>query len=419
MDRTDVGIVGAGLAGLCCARRLAQCGVSFRVFEASDDVGGRVRTDQHDDFRLDRGFQIFLTAYPEARRVLDLERLRLGRFSGAALVRHGGTFHRLADPRQEPWNGFRSLFNSIGTTADKFRVAMLALDICRGKLEDQFRKSERPTLDLLRREGGLTPSMIERLFRPIFGGVFLDRSLATSSRMFRFLLRMFVEGDAALPAGGMGAIPQQVAESLPAETIQLSTPVERIDAGMVHLRTGESIRCRAVVIATEGDTAARLLDGAITTPRFNGNTTLSFAANDSPIGEAILVVDADASGPVNQLVEVSRVAEGYAPPGQSLLSLSVIGIPQVDDTELERQVRAQMRSWYGSTVDQWRLLRIDRIPIALPNQIAGVLDEPRRPVRIRPGVYVCGDHRDNASINGAMESGFRAAQAVMVDLNVG
>ncbi len=71
MSRPDVLIVGAGLSGLSCALWLHEGGLSVLVLEASDGIGGGVRTDEVEGFLLDRGFQVFLMAYPEAQRVLD------------------------------------------------------------------------------------------------------------------------------------------------------------------------------------------------------------------------------------------------------------------------------------------------------------------------------------------------------------
>ncbi|HEY8506025.1 MAG TPA: FAD-dependent oxidoreductase, partial [Gemmataceae bacterium] len=252
-----------------------------------------------------------------------------------------------------------------------------------------------------------------------------DRELATSSRLFRFVLRMFAEGDAALPEGGMGAIPAQLAARLPDGSVRLGARVRRVGKGGVTLEGGEEVRARAVVVATEGPEAARLFRGVgpddfgrdVPDPGSRGTTTLYYAAPVPPVGEPVLVLDADRSGPANHLAVVSAAAPSYAPAGSSLIALSVIGAPGEGDEALDAQARRQMGGWFGAAVAQWRLLRVYRIPHALPDQRAGALSPPRRPVRVHPGLYVCGDHRDNASIDGAMTSGFRAAQAVMEDMH--
>jgi len=417
MSQTDVVIVGAGLAGLCCARRLMQCGISFRILEASDGVGGRVRTDVVDGFRLDRGFQIYLTAYPEGKRVLDLDALKPCKFERGAMVRIGSRFHRFADPRKAPFSALKSLFSPIGTLRDKFRLLFLVWSLTHGKAEQQLSKPDRLTLDLLREHGRFTSGMIDRFFRPFLGGVFLERELTTTSRFFRYVFRMFATGDAIVPADGMQAIPDQIASSLPAGCIQFNTRVRDVEKGKVTLTNGESILCRSVIIATEGPEASRLASNDIPELVSCGSTTLYYASPHAPTREPILMLDGDRRGPVNNVVVMSNVSPNYAPAGMHLISTTVIGIPIEDDDALDLRCRQQMGEWFGLTVADWRLLRVYRIPHSLPAQPPGWLEPPHRSVRLYPGMYVCGDHRDHASSDGAMTSGFRAAQTVMEDLH--
>ena len=415
----DVVIVGAGLAGLACALRLREVGIPFQILEASDGVGGRVRTDVVDGFRMDRGFQVLLPAYPEARRTLDYGPLDLRPFKHADLIRFGGRFHRIADPRLEPWTAVKALFGPVGTLRDKFRVAPLISKVKAGKIEDQFRRPEGLTLDFLRWGGRFSETMIDRYFRPYLGCIFLERELVTSSRFFRFVLRTLVEGGAAVPAAGMGAIPEQLAGRLPEGTIRLNAAVETAEPGTVRLRGGETLAARAVVVATDGPTAARLLPDAVRDPGSRAVTCLYFAADESPVKEPVLLLNADEPGPVNNLAVMSDVAPTYAPPGAALVSVTVLGDPPADDAALEASVRDQLAGWFGATVRGWRHLRTYRIRHALPDQTAPALDPPERPVRLDDGLYVCGDHRDHASVHGALASGWRCAQAVAEDLHAG
>ncbi|MFO0810393.1 MAG: NAD(P)/FAD-dependent oxidoreductase [Gemmataceae bacterium] len=408
----DVLIVGAGLAGLCCGVRLREIGKSFHVLEASDAVGGRVRTDLVDGFRLDRGFQVLLTAYPEFQRVCDAKPLDLKPFTRGAIIRIGGKFHRFTDPRRDPLHALTTLFGPVGQFADKYRILPLEKMVRAGKVEDQFQKPEGLTLDFLRWGGRFSDAMIDRFFRPFFGGIFLERELVTSSRMFRFVFRMFAEGETVVPAAGMSAIPEQIVTRLSPNTIRLNAPVERVEPGRVTLRSGETLAAKAVVVATDSTTATRLLGSAVKDPGWRAVTCLYFAADASPVGEPTLVLNADEPGPINNFAVMSDVAPSYAPAGQSLLSASVLGDPADDDATLEAKVREQLAAWYGPTAKHWRHLRTYRIKQALPDQTAPALDVPERPVKVADGLYVCGDHRDNASINGAMTSGWRTAQAV-------
>ena len=205
-------IVGGGLAGLCCARRLMRGGVDVRLFEAADRLGGRVASDRVDGFIVDRGFQVLLTAYPEARSGLDLERLRLHRFYSGALVYCDGRLRRLADPRRHPLAGLRSALSPLLTFRDLPRLALLRTRLQR--IADGMRPAEDVATGEYLRRSGFSERAIERFFRPFFGGVFLERELDTPLAKFAFVFTMFARGPAALPEGGIAAISAQVAEEL-------------------------------------------------------------------------------------------------------------------------------------------------------------------------------------------------------------
>jgi phytoene dehydrogenase-like protein len=402
-----VAIVGAGLAGLGCARRLAQIGVPFRIFEASDAVGGRVRTDLVDGFRLDRGFQIFLPSYPEAKRVLDYDALNLKPFTRGAIVRFGGKLHRVTDPRAELVTAISSIFGPVGTVGDKWKLISF---VKRLAAIDPATAIDQPAIDFLRTVGGFSDSIIDRLFRPFLGGVFLDRDLATSARFARFVLRQFAQGPGTVPALGMQEIPKQIAKRLPAGTIEFDSPVASISPGAITLASGRTVEARAVVVATCASHAHRLVGDEIPKPAWNGTATLWFTTAKPPVSDPILVVNGDGRGIVNSVVNMSACSADYAPAGRSLFAVSIVGVPSDDDATLEMSVRTELLEWFG--VIEWKCLRIDRIPEALPAMPVGAIDPWQRPVRLRPGLFVCGDHRDQSSINGALESGFRAAQAV-------
>ena len=401
----DVLIVGGGLAGLCAARTLHAAGRTFTILEASDAVGGRVRTDIVIGFRLDRGFQVLLDAYPEAATVLDYAALDLKAFLPGAMIHFEGRFHELNDPWRRPMAAIGSLGNPIGTLTDKLKVATIRQRALQGTVEDRFRSPETTTIDALRR-AGLSDVIINRFFRPFLGGIFLEPELLTSSRMFDFVFRMFSTGNAVVPALGMEEIPRQLAAALPATSIRLNTRVVEVTPGQVRLEGGETLRARAVIVATEGPAAARLLGDDI---RSNGQgvTCMYFSAPRSPIAAPMLVLNGDGKGPINNLCVPSVVSPDYAPAGQALISATSL----TDTTETA--VLDQLQSWFGSRTTDWHHLRTYRIPYALPNQAAPALATPERDVRRAPGLFVSGDHMDNASINGAMVSGRRAAQAVL------
>lgn len=407
---TDVLVVGAGLAGLCCAAELHRRGLGVLVLDRSDAPGGRVRTDAREGFLLDRGFQVLLTAYPEAHRVLDYDRLGLRPFSAGALVRHDGRFAHFADPARHPLLAFRSLRDGPGTLADKARVARLRRRLTQHSLSEILSASQVTTAEALNEEG-FSSAMVEGFFRPFLGGVFLDRGLETSSRLFAFVFKLFAEGEATLPAAGMQAIPRQLSERLPAEALRLNATVESADAAGVTLAGGERLEAGAVVVAVDGPEAARMT-GALEAPAGRAATSVYYAAERSPLGEPTLVLDGEGTGPVNHLCVPSDVAPSYAPSGAALISATVLGIPSLDDDGLDAAVRRQLRRWFGGQVDRWRRLAVYRIPFALPALPPAAFMTAERPARLRDGLFVCGDHRDAASIQGAMVSGRRAAAAV-------
>ncbi len=410
-ETREVVIVGGGLAGLNCAKTLTSEGRSVLLLEQDERLGGRVQTDEVDGFSLDRGFQVLLTAYPEAKAVLNYQDLDLHPFYPGAMVRYHGAFERIVDPWRKPFDALRTLNSPVGSLTDRQKIASIRSRVRQGSVEELFREPETSTLNYLR-QAGLSQDIIDSFFRPFFGGIFLDDSLRTSSRMFAFVFRMMADGDIALPRSGMGSIPAQLAASLPGEVVRTSCKVASISPGQVTLDSGEEIATAHIVVAVDGPSAAKLVPDLGLVPAYVSATNIYFAAEKAPMTEPILLLNGDEPGPVNNLVVPSAISPAYAPAGSALISATVLGQWHGED-DTDSAVRTQLRNWFGTEVDGWRHLRTYAIKQALPDQTPPMPKRVEQSERQTQQIFFCGDYLENGSINGALLSGRQAAEAIL------
>ena len=410
MQQHPVIIVGAGLAGLCCARELQQRQIPWLLLEAKANVGGRLQTDNIDGYLIDHGFQVLQTAYPEAQKQLDYDQLRLRRFSQGAIIRTGGRFVEMLDPWRSPQKLkalYTVLFNGVGTFADRLRLGALRNQLKHKSPQQNWQadQTDSSTRDYLLNTVGFSPDIVQRFFRPWFAGVFLEPKLATSSRMFRFLFGMFASGDTALPADGMQAIPRQLIQPLPPASIRLNTRVQSVTAKSVTLASGETLEAAAVVLAVEGPAAEQLTGGRWKSAGTRATTCLNFAADHAPLSAPMLVLNGDEDGPINNLSVISNVAPETAPPGKALVSVSLIGDFSGQLPQTEAAVRTQLATWYGPTTSGWRLLKTHVIRAALPALPPNSGRQTDGLQTTSSGIHLAGDFVSTGSIHSAMLSG--------------
>jgi len=417
MSTYDVIIVGAGIAGLSAAVHLQNEGLRVKVLEADKEIGGRMRTDKFNGYLLDRGFQVLLTAYPEALRMLDYKSLQLRNFNPGALVHYKGKMRRMSDPFRQPSSIFSALFSPISNWGDKAKVLALRNRYKRLSIDKIFKQPETSTLSFLQ-EWHFSPTMINAFFKPFLGGIFLDQKLETSSRMCKFVLKMFMQGSAALPAQGMQAIPQQLADKLHENTIQTNATVQQIQKGKVKLQNGEVLHTKMILVASNVANLPQLLPQYATKNSLKTQTTqcLYFSTKKLPIRqEPILLLNGNGTGLINNICFPSTVQASYAPPNRHLLSVSVIKKHQLSDEELLDRVQTELHTWFG-TKFQMQHLRTYTVKNALPNQLSIKLPKKNKIRPFSPGIYVCGDHTYHGSIHGAMESARYTANAISWDL---
>ena len=412
----DVVVVGAGLSGLATARQLTVAGLNVHVIEASDDIGGRVRTDVLDGMLLDRGFQLYNPSYEEGARILDLNSLDVKSFSAGVIVSIEGRNHRLADPRHEPSWAIDSLLAPVGSIKAKLALAQYAIKISVGSFE--FDDVDQRTGAFLERKFG--KELTNKLLRPFLAGVFLDDNLDTSKRFFDTVLRSFVRGTPGVPAQGMQQIPRQLATQLNPASIHLNTTVESVSPQHVMTSQG-SIRCRSVVIAANARSAAALIPQVVAPPS-QGVTTWYHLADNDPRelagGHSTILVDGkrydngsiDSTRPLVNTVVLTNAAPSYAP-DRVLVSSSALGV--LDSVQAESAVRSHLASLYAVPNSGWQHVATYPVPDALPAMLPphAIAKNPR----VGDGIYLAGDYREVSSINGAFVSGRRAATAVLED----
>lgn len=413
----DVVVIGAGLAGLRCADRLAEEGRSVVLLDASDAVGGRQRTDEVDGLLLDRGFQVLNPAYPAVRRWVDVEALDLHTFAAGLLVRREHGLVTLSHPLRRPSGVARTVRSGVLSPRAVLALAHWAAPAVASprRVIAGPDRSVREGLDRVGLHGPLRSEVLE----PFLAGVVAEDRGDTSDAFVRLLVRMFALGLPGVPARGIRALPEQLA-AVAVERgvdVRLGSTVVAVggDAGAAHveLAGGGRVSGRAVVVAVGPDAVSGLLD--LPAPETKGLQTWWFTSDEAPTTSTMLAVDGRRRGPVVNAAVMSNAAPSYASGGRHLVQVTcLLPVAGAGATATEADVRRQAGEVYGVDAGAWTLVRRDDVPHALPAQLPPL--RTMSDARVADGVYVCGDHRDTASIQGALVSGHRVAGVVLDDL---
>lgn len=410
--QSKIVIIGGGIAGLTAAVYLHKQGKEVLIMEASDRVGGRIKTDNYKGFLLDRGFQVLLTAYPETKSLLNYKELHLKKFLPGATVLYDKGQFEIADPFRIPSAAFATLFAPVGSLKDKLNTLFLKNKLIRISIDAIFKQKEQTTLSQLL-EYGFSQKMIDRFYKPFMSGIFLENNLNTSQRMFDFVMKMFSEGDVAIPALGMEEIPKQLLAMLPENSVMCNTKVVAIDGNTVITNDGNKIEASKILIATEANSFSEQYINK-QKKECQQVTNVYFEANLAPTNKAVVILNASTNKKwVNNITVMTNVSKDYAPKDKVLISVSYNGIATVDDNTLSNNMKEELKAWFGNQVDNWQFLKSYRIEYALPNQDIIKNELSESDIQINENLFVCGDHLLNGSINAAMKSGRMAAELII------
>ncbi len=414
MKPAKIVIVGAGVSGLIAAQHIEAAGYSPIVIEATDRVGGRVKTDSIDGFACDHGFQVLLTAYKEAQRYLSYSSLDLKTFRPGAVVFRGGQAYPIVDPLREPAQLFAALFSPVASLRDKFLTWKLQRELRATNSEQIFAADQQPSTRQFLLHYGFSEDYIKAFFEPFFGGIFLENELQTPAPMLRFVFKMFAEGHAAVPTGGMEAIPKSLRAQLEKTDFRFETKAEAILDNKIRTQAGEDIPFDALIIATDPQHLLPQLAGEPI--QYHATTTLYYKAKGQQLPSRLIGLVEDARSPVNNFCELAPLGAGYVPSGEQLLSVTLKDIPTAANAE--DAIADELRRIVGRS--DWKLEPVARydIPQALPELDHLTYDISATESRVTEQVFLAGDHLLLGSLDAAMRSGRRAAEGVLEALRL-
>lgn len=405
----DVIIIGAGIAGLTTALYLKKAGKNILVLDAADKVGGQLISEKIEGFTLDYGFRVLLSESPELERVIDIERLKPQKFSPGVYINLGEQpMKLLADPSRLPNRLFSTLFNGVGSVGDKFKLWSLKLKLRQMTVDEIFLQSEMSAQDALK-SYGFSNSFVEKFLKPFFGGIFMDTELNGSRKMFDFYFKMLCEGNALLPEDGIETLAQQMAERLAGSELGLNTNVVKIDKQKVIIENGMEFTAPVIVLATENT------DGIKGVPHIDrGNeetiTTFYYKYSNSPFDESFPAVNGLKDKLINHIAVITDVSSRYSYTSDALISVNVIRDKGLSDDILAREVKKELKEWFGPAASYWELIKYFKVRRPIAEKVSNTL--LLNHVVLNPFLFKIGDFSLNGSINGAFSAGRQLAMHI-------
>jgi len=403
----SIHIIGGGISGLIAARVLEEYGLSATIIEATDRLGGRVKTDVVDGYSLDHGFQVLLTAYPAAKKYLDFDALALQEFLPGSAIFKNGKQKIIGDPLRNLSLLLPTLFSGIGTVNDKLKILALNRRLKKKSIQNIFAEKEQTTHVYLENIG-FSEAIITNFFTPFFSGIFLENKLDTSSRMFEFVYKMFGEGNAALPKDGIQAIPKQLFEKLKSTTIIFNTKVKSVENGSIKLESGETLKSNFTIIATQASGLVSNLKNQATL--WKSCDTLYFEVAKREIKKPLIGLIAMHNALINNIFYHTSL-QTSATATKELLSVTVIDRQNLTNKQLVTEVQKELKELCN--IDFCTFIKQYNIPMALPNLQDIQYEMLPSETRLTETIFLAGDTQLNGSLNAAMIAGERAALEVI------
>ena len=406
-------IIGAGISGLIAAKTLEENGYRPVIIEATDGVGGRVKTDIVNGYQLDHGFQVLLDAYPMAKNHLEYNDLNLQPFLPGATIFSNGNAQTIGDPLRNISLLVPTLMSSIGSLSDKLKIFKLNTELKKKSIEVIFNSKSQTTLEYLKAKG-FSDKIITQFFKPFFSGIFLEPDLRTSSRMFEFVYKMFGEGQAVLPKGGIVSIPNQLKNQLKHTEFHFNTKVKSVNDDHIVLENGEKLETHFTIIATPANDLVSNLKNQKT--HWKSCYNLYFEVDKRSLSKPIIGLVADEDALINNIFFHNSI-ETDSRGAHELLSVTVVKPHKLSEDDLVKHVQKELKTYCG--IETLEFLKCYHIKKALPDLEDLQYDISPTETQLKPTIYLAGDYILNGSLNAAMLSGERAAQGIIMSLEDG